>query len=257
MSLKEVDGELLLLGKGKVYFDRFDASGNPTGERFLGNTPRFEIETSDDTVEKFSSATADAPRMKEAHIRRGVNVNMDVDEFDVENVALALAGSAGELAVTADSVVDEVVSVVETGRFYPLAQREVSNVVVQDDTDTTTYVAGTDYDVDAVTGRLYIIPGGGISAGDDLHVDYDYATISLPKVSGGSATNIEGRLRFIGDPTTGPKYEAEFWRVTIRPDGVMGLIGDDFASTPLTVRVEDDSVNHPAPDNLYRLLRLA
>jgi hypothetical protein len=76
-------------------------------------------------------------------------------------------------------------------------------------------------------------------------------------VSGGSATNIEGRLRFIGDPTTGPKYEAEFWRVTIRPDGVMGLIGDDFASTPLTVRVEDDSVNHPAPDNLYRLLRLA
>ena len=38
-----VNGNNILLGRGKIYFDRFDANGARTGELFLGNCPTFEI----------------------------------------------------------------------------------------------------------------------------------------------------------------------------------------------------------------------
>ena len=38
-----VNGNNILLGRGKIYFDRFDSSGVRTGELFLGNCPTFEI----------------------------------------------------------------------------------------------------------------------------------------------------------------------------------------------------------------------
>lgn len=54
-----------------------------------------------------------------------------------------------------------------------LADRYASNVVVKDETDTTTFVAGTDYSFDPDTGVVTRIAAGGIAADATVHVSYD------------------------------------------------------------------------------------
>lgn len=268
MSAKDVQGDLLLLGRGKVYFDRFTTAGAKTGERFVGNCTRLEVTTTDELREKYSSATNDSPLMKSVNVRRTIEFALTLDEFDIENVALALMGDDGDfLQAAGGPITDESVTVVKTGRYYQLGgpaapagdKRAVTSVVVTDDPMTTTYTLGTDYDEDLVRGRIYIIPGGGISDGDGLLVDYSYSAKvagDIPQINAGAGTTIEGYLRFVGDPAAGPVYEAQIWKISISPDGAVGLISDDFGEFPLKGKVLDDSVNHPS-EPLYRLLKLS
>ena len=47
-------------------------------------------------------------------------------------------------------------------------------------------------------------------------------------------TSVKGYLRFIGDPARGPKYECEIWRASVRADGAIGFISDEYSSFSLT-----------------------
>lgn len=246
MPTKEVNKADLMLGKGKVYFDRFDSGGASIGERFLGEVEAFEITPNDERIKKYSHATAAAPLIADALVRRTMTLKMTVAEFSKENFALALMGDNSALAQGSGSVTTEAISGANQGYYYKLANRQVSAVVVSGTGGTPTYVVGTDYEVDAITGRIYIVPGGSIADDTDLEVDYDYAADISETVRGGTASKIEGFVRFIGDPSQGPKWEAEVWKVSISPTGTIALIGDEFASAEISAEVEDDSENHAA-----------
>ncbi len=69
-------------------------------------------------------------------------------------------------------------------------------------------------------------------------------------------TSVKGYLRFIGDPARGPKYECEIWRASVRADGAIGFISDEYSSFTLTGDIESDAVNHPDEPH-YRLIRIA
>ncbi len=92
--------------------------------------------------------------------------------------------------------------------------------------------------------RIYIVEVAR-SPTSDIEVDYTYGTIALPTVRGMNQTSIKGYLRFIGDPARGPKYECEIWRASIRADGAIGFISDEYASFTLTGDIESDASNHP------------
>jgi len=75
-----------------------------------------------------------------------------------------------------NAVADEAVTVTALATWYALAHQRLrpGTVVVQDETDTTTYSEGTDYVIDYGNGKIKALSGGGISASDVLHVDYTY-----------------------------------------------------------------------------------
>src|SRR5579884_1602097 len=62
------DAGNLSLGAGEVLFDRFDANGNPTGYRHLGNVESLAITTTVETVQKKSSMDGARGIYKEAVI---------------------------------------------------------------------------------------------------------------------------------------------------------------------------------------------
>jgi hypothetical protein len=254
----EVNGQRLLLGRGKLYFDRLNSTGARTGELFLGNCPAFEITPSPETIEKYSSATAAAGQIASDVIRQKLELRIQGDEFSKENLASALYGDTSTLAQTGSSVTAEEITAQMQDRFYPLVYRDVSSVVVTGTGGTPTYTEGTDYEVDATSGRIYIIEGGGIaaSAPTDLEVDYDYGTIALDIVRGMNQTTIKGYVRFVGDPARGPSLEVEVWRASVRSDGAIGFISDEYGSWQLVGEVEDDSTNHP-DDPHYRIIKVA
>ena len=252
------NGDNLLLGRGAVYFDRF-VGGVSTGERHLGNVTKFEISTEDETVEKYSSVEASSPLLKKVLIRRNVSLALTLDEFSKENLALVLMGeNDATFAQAGGPIVDEAISGVVGGRYYKLANRDVSAVVVEGSGGTPTYTLTDDYLVDADSGRIYIVPGGAITDGADIQVSYTAAAITagaVDTIRGGVSSVIEGAVRFIGDPAAGPAYEVEVWKVSVNPDGVLAMIGDDFGSADMTFAILSDAANHPT-EPLYRAIKL-
>lgn len=251
------NGANLLLGKGKVYFDRFTSAGVATGERFLGNCEKVEITTTDELREKHSSAEAASPLLKSVNVRRTTELSIQLGEFTKENVALALMGEVSALAQTAGGPVSaQEIEGVQQGCYYPVGKRKIKSVTVTGPSGTPTYDVDDDYTVDAVSGRIYIVEGGAITSGSDIEVTYSYDADSSPYVKGGVTNVIEGMLRFIGDPAAGPALEVEIWKVSITPDGAIALISDDFADFPLKGKVLADSVNHP-DEPYYRVIQVS
>lgn len=123
-------------------------------------------------------------------------------------------------------------------------------VLVQDDSDSTTYVAGTDYRVnvslkDAKIGRIQIIDGGAISEGDVLHVTYGCAETTYTEIQAFSENQIEGQLRFVSDNPAGNQQELIAWRASLTPEGDTALIGDDWSTLGFTAEILKDESGHP------------
>lgn len=253
---QDVNGNNILLGRGKIYFDRFNSSGVKTGELFLGNCPTFEITPSPEEIKKYSSATKAADLIASDVLRTSLALRIVGDEFSKENLAMALFGDNSVLAQTGAAITNEAIADVLQGRYYALLKRQVSAVTVTGPSGTPVYTLTTDYKVDAVSGRIYIVEGGTIADASHIEVDYTYATLSLATVRGMNQTSVKGYIRFVGDPGRGPKYECEIWRASLRSDGAIGFISDEYANFTLTGDIESDAVNHPDEPH-YRLIPLA
>jgi len=248
--------ENLMLGAGVVYFDRKDASGNKTGERHLGNCTDFTVNTTIEKVEKFSSMQS-AKRLYKSTIKTiKATGKITLDEYDVENLSLALLGETGVITQASATVTAETFTA-HLGRWTKLANRNIasSGIVVKDAADVT--VPASNYEVDLVTGRIKIISTNtaSIVEGEACKIAYTSAAETYPKIVGAATGKIEGLVRFIGDPTSGPKYELEAWNCSVQPEAEIGLISDDFKNFVLDLEIQDDSIAHP-DDPMYRLIKL-
>lgn len=252
---ENASGSNLLLGRGKLYFDRWVA-GVAQGEAFLGNVESLNLTTTDEIREKYSSAEASAPLLASVNVRRKVELTAVLSEMFPENLALITMGATSALAQGSGSVSNEIIAVKAKDRWYPTAKRNISSVVVTGPSASPTYTVTTDYKVDAVEGRIYIVSTGSIPAVGDIEVDYAYAADTSTTVQGGASSSIEGSLRFVGDPAEGPKLTLQIWHVSLVPDGDLGLISDDFGTANLKMNVLADTTNHPT-EPLYRIIQVA
>lgn len=256
MSNEAAVGANMLLGKGEVYFDRFTSPGGAsTGERFLGNVESLEIQITDELKQKYSSVQAAAPLAAEALTRRTPEVTLTLDEFTKDNLALALMGTTAAYTQLGTAVTAEAAVVPTLGNYFKLANRKVNTVVVKK--GATTYVLGTDYTLDLETGRVKPLATGTMVAGDAITVDYARTAITAAdQVAIGAQGQILGMLRFVPDPTQGPSWDIELWRVNMSPDGTLAFIGDDFGSYQLKGKILDDSaVAAHATTPLGRMIR--
>lgn len=242
--------ENLLVGKGQLFFDRFDANGVSTGFKHLGNVETLEISQADTKLQKFSSMTHGAPLLKEVLTKRIVTLTIKGDEFHPDNLALVTTGTVSTLVQPATAVVAEAGPLTTVpGNYYQL-QKAGPATAIAVKFGVATGVLGTDYEI-TTNGKgviIHILPGTtqtGAVTTDYTPTAYT-STSGPPVVSSGVVGVIQGAVKFIGDPTTGPAYNVDVWHVNVSPNGAIGLISDDFASLSLTMEVLDDSANHPA-----------
>lgn len=243
----------LMIGAGTLYFDRLDKDGNSTGERPLGNATDFTLTTATEKKEKYSTMSAAKGLLRSVVTKITITAKTKLDYFSPANLAMALMGEEGVYTQIAQTGLDKKFMKITQGMFYGLGYKNVKSVVVKPIPTGTAYVADVDYLLDAQTGRIEIIVGGGIADGSDIDVTFNTEDCVMTKISGGTVSKIEGYLHFVGDPTHGPAYEGEFWKVSITPDGDLGFITEDWGSIGLSIEVQDDSENHPK-DPYYRLL---
>lgn len=224
--------------RGRVFFSPINtATDEYLGELYMGNCPSLGLSIETEKAEHYSSETG--LREKDASVVLEVKRtgSLTCDNMSGTNVALFLSGSTGTITQAGASVTDEVIDVIP-GRYYqlglgvstPVGARKVSAVVVTNSAGTTTYVAGTDYLLDADRGRLQILATGTIVAGE-IKVDYTKAATTWEGIRSGAAGELLGALRIVSDNATGDQRDFYMPRVSLVPSGEIPVIaeGTDFA----------------------------
>ena len=107
------------LGRGKVYFSRFKTgTQTPEGFRYIGNTPEFNLNIEQDTLDHYNSD--EGIREKDDSVPLEVNRtgSLITDNIDPENVALFFFGSASALTQATVASDTEILTGIKAGHSY-------------------------------------------------------------------------------------------------------------------------------------------
>lgn len=247
----------LVLGAGKLFFDRFDADGNKTGEFYIGNTTSLTYSTDEERQEHFSSD--EAAREKDASIvtQSSATVGFTTDDIQPENMAMVFKGTAAALAVSADASTVENITV-KRGRWYqlgvdvanPTGARMITMTTLTNDAGTPVAVPGGDggdnYIVDEALGRLFIKEDAPDVLDDDILIATFAIAASTRSIIIDSGDQITGALRYIADNTTGTNVDHYWPKVELSPDGDYEFKGTDWNEMSFTGEVLTTTLNGTA-----------
>lgn len=239
MPIQHVKNEYLI-SRGRVYFDPYDANEALTGEIPLGNCPGVAIAIETETQDHFSSEEQLSQKDASWDIRVNRTGTLNCDNLSPSNAALWLSGTYEKKTQGVTPVTNELRKVIP-GRQYqlgatsanPLGIRNVSAITVKDQAGTTTYVAGTDFNVDTETGRVQIIEGAGIDAGDTVQFGYTPAAGTFDAVKSGSTAALYGALRIVSNNASGGNRDWFLPKVKLTPGGDLALIAE--GTEPVTM----------------------
>lgn len=228
----------IVLGRGKLYFDRFAQNTDTSlgGERYLGNTPSFGLTVETQQLDHYSAE--EGLRKKDLSVTMQIDMGGQfvTDNIDLDNIAMFFFGEKSVENVSAITGQTDTFASTIPGTYLqlgrsasnPVGLRAVSNVVVADtETVPTTFIAGTDYTVEADLGRVYILPEGNIAAGTELEITFDVAAHDHDLVVSGTDI-IYGALRFIAFNGVGKQTDFYMPKVALRPNGEYPLKGEDW-----------------------------
>lgn len=217
-------------GQGKVYISSRDATtGQPTGGfRFLGNVPSLRISTSTQQVKHQESHTGQGLTDLVIETTKEATLMLTLEDFDRDNLALLLYGTATTIAgatISSETVIGYV------GRHVPLANINLTSFTSLTNAGaTTTYVNGTDYAVDLKSGMLSIPVGSAIADAGSLRANYVCG--NHEKISTFTRTNRELWLRFDGLNTAegDAPVVIDIYRARFMPQKELNLIGNELST---------------------------
>ena len=231
-------------GSLDLYYQVEDSNGD-FGQIFsAGNVTDFEIIPEAEELEVISTGNSDYGQAADSMIdAKPTKASFSINRMNIDNWAVAFMGAIAARSATSSPVADEEVTAI-AGGISKLANLDVSSVVVKDETDTTTYVLDTDYEiVDAALGLIKTLSTGSIGDGDTLHVSYTKDAETGFDLSGGTASSKFLRVWGRGiNRFNNKRCLVKIPRASVRPGGNFSLVGTDPASTQfdMTINVPTD-----------------
>jgi len=165
------DPTRLYSGQGVLYVANRNANGTPAGFVDIGNCSALMVNPSIDSFDHQESRTG--KNFTDKRIKRMVRAEVSMTLDSVAKEALELYLFATNTQNASATITDEVVTAVHN-KIVKLSRMNVTAIsAVTNTAGTTTYVAGTDYEVvDLKQGLIRILSTGTITNGQQLHVDY-------------------------------------------------------------------------------------
>lgn len=233
-------GKNYTLGAGKLFFNRNDEDGNPTGEFYIGNTTSLTGSTDEDREEHYSSDEAERAKDASVVTRSDNTIGFTTDDIQPENLAMIWKGTAETLTQAAVASVVQTIKV-RRGRWYqlgeslanPTGHRAVTLTSLTDDAGTPVAIpggnGGANFLVDLPLGRLFIKEDApDIDDDDNVIVTFAVAASSRTIIIS-KGEKITGSLRYVADNTLGENRDDYWPLVDISPDGDYEFKGDSWS----------------------------
>lgn len=235
------------LGAGDVFIERFD----PVSQQYL--PPQGPYESTKFSIKATTRLEEMTGRGKSTYgqilasvaIPEPTEFEIEVAEVNRESMALALLGTVAAFTQAGGATVDENVTAPNPlGGWVKLAKHTLTDgtVVVTNSAGAVTYVVGVDYEVNHSTGWIRPIPGGAITPGQQLKVDYTAGAVAGSRIRG--VTNAQLRARFVFDGINmadGSRCMVECYEAVISSSAAFDFLNSGFNTVPLTGRLNTPS----------------
>lgn len=228
----------LVLGRGEVFFDRFnDGARVGVGERYLGNTPSFQITRNVSRASRKNSYRGQVHEEAGHILSEEVELSIVTDNIAWQNlVDWFNAGPFGQQNLPGSDLVPFTETFVayhdryyqlglgysETGTLY------VDSVEGQRAQGSNPFREGIDWEIDRAKGRIYIPPGSPrvVNAGA-ITVTYYKRPSGLYRAFS-RVSELYGSIRYISRNQVGPNTDYFFPMVRLTPQGAFDQKGDQF-----------------------------
>lgn len=219
----------IVLGSGKLYLALFDSNGVRGGFRYLGDTPGFTIQVTAEKTTVYGSDKKTRYKLVDKTIQVDHNGNFTARDVSDENTALFVGGEVVEISQSSASGSTYTINAVDQGLWYIIAPgshltglRNISNVTVADADTSSSFTEGTDYELDLVRGKIYVIEGGSITDGTNLEVTYDAEANARKQVKTTDTVSRECALLYEADNAEGENRDVLMPYIDLNPDGDVG-----------------------------------
>lgn len=238
------------IGSGKVYMRNINTAG--AGLTEIGNVSALGISIDEEEKSLRDYRSPGGGTINEVRRIKGAGLTMTMANLSPENLAMALYGEKS--AVTGASVTGEEVTA-RLDALVPLAHMNPTSVTVKNEAETTTYVAGTDYEVR--TGGIYILSTGSIADDQALKVSYTYGAQDVVEAMTSSAQEFELFFEGLNEARSGKASIVRVWRARFGAAKNLALIGDDYANLELTGKALADTTKPTGKSQYFQATILA
>jgi hypothetical protein len=189
----------------------------------FGQTENISFSTTVETLTHDNTETCTA--FEDMNILKKVTGKLSIETLEISPTMLARAflGAKSEVAIPSGTNVTSNVTVTALDSTLDIGVKFLNNVVVKDDTDSTTYDLGVDYTINNKKGTIKVIDGGAISLNDTLHLTYDNDAYGDITIEGFIHSKLEGVLIFESCAGNGLDYKYTFHRVSLLVNGDYSL----------------------------------
>ena len=246
----ESSGENYTVGKGRGYFDRKDKADHYEGERKLGNIAFMSATVDMDKRNHYNNKGSFRFVDKSAVVAVTPKISVTLDEISVENLALLFLAEVREIEQAASG--EETMSIerakVRPGFVIDLGKRflDADSFTVSDSSGFT-YTSGTDYQLDARSGKMQVCKGGALTGTEDLIISYKLKAQKYKELDNFQRSTIEGRFTYVSDNAAGKNFIIEFWHVSFTLSGNAVLLTDrtEWMRIELEGEIQADEKGHP------------
>lgn len=227
-----------ILGAGSVRLDVYDpvllayqGLGDPL------EADKFEITPDSENKEKTSkSRAAYGQAIASVVIPKPTKIAITISAASVEAMAMQFQGIRSAWSQGAATVVDEVV-IAALDKWKSLTKRNISDAgfSVKNTAGTTTYVLGTDYQVNYATGEIKPLSSGAILAAESLKVSYSALALAGDIIRGGVQPQVRARAVWEGVNMVDNQYmECEAWEAVLSSSNGFDFLASDFNGIELS-----------------------
>lgn len=234
------------IGVGKVHARPFGTTGK---FRHVGNVSGLPLKHSVDVQRQPDFTRSGGGTAVRVERIQQIECAMTWLTFSPENWAIAMAGTAA--TVPLGSVLDEVIKGYK-GATVPLAHPPSAITAVTNSAATTTYVAGTDYELSGA--GLYFPDASTIVEAADLKVDYNYGAYTRLEAAMGTATELEMLFEGLNEADSDKAVIVNLWRVSVPSAEELQLIGTTLGEMKFAAELLKDGSKGTGVSAYYRAL---
>lgn len=226
--------------QGRVFLGKRDTLGLPSEVRSPGNVAELKLSLKTDVVEHYESQTGQRSLDHRLIKQKSATVNLTIEEFTKENLALALYGNY--LTGSAGSVTAEPIggSTPIIGDRYFLAHPKVSSLVIIDSASSpATLTADTHYTAESDFGAIQFLDISQFIA--PFKASYTYGITTEIGIFTQPLPERYLRLEGINTAQSNAKVLVELYRVAFDPLKEISFISDEYNKFELEGSLLSDS----------------
>jgi hypothetical protein len=223
----------IFTGGGRLYFEKLKGDGTFDPILYFGKTDGISMTTSVEWKEHYDSEGCTPLLDARFPSKKTAEVKFSTSEITLEMQNRAFLGTIVETDQVAGTDVAIVVAgeSVLPGYIVDLGYYNAEGIIVKDETDTTTYVEGVDYEFDSKAGFLTVDESGSIVGGVGLNVTLGTVPAQTIKTSATMKESaLLGRFTVVTSSQTGNNFKYIFKKLSVTQDGDFSLKGDEIGT---------------------------